>query len=160
MIMGNVLDLRTYVVAEVKGAFDLQANHDVNIIPALERYEMSHARGRCWDILGWFFSSYEIFDKANNELIDGFTQVAMPYLAHQASVILEYKKRALECRADAGSYFKSKDLEKQIRLCFSGYKEIPSITPFGPEADLDLAFPGAEGFGVRKLVLPQPFERK
>jgi hypothetical protein len=160
MILSNVLDLRTYNYVNSENQHDLWAIYDVNAIPALERYEMSYARGRCWDILRWLFSSYEIIDKANNELINGFDQVAMQYLAHQASVILEYKKRALKYGINDGVRFSSKDLEKQMKLCFRSYNDIPDITPLSRDMDHTLEFPGAERFQARKLVNPQPYERK
>jgi hypothetical protein len=81
-----------YIVEELEGGFDIWANHDVNSIPPLEHYEMSYARGRCWDTLQWFFSLYEIFDKASNERIDGFAQVAMPYLVHNHDELIELTK--------------------------------------------------------------------
>lgn len=106
--MMNILDRRTYVLVPLipglskKSAIGLMAKHDANSIPAKERYEMAHARGRCLEILCWFFSVYEIFDKDVDEPIDGFNQVAMHYLAHQGSTILEFKRRHLESGLDDG----------------------------------------------------------
>jgi hypothetical protein len=131
--------------------------HDVNAIPTSERYQMTLARGCCFDILHWFFTEYEIIDKDSKKPVDGFQEVAMKYLSHQASAILAYKKKAL---IDLG---KSKDdslsqvcsrvaLEKQIDLCLQNHKEIPTITIFAiDENHLNLAFPERESYAVRKL---------
>jgi hypothetical protein len=159
MILSNVLNLETYKRIGSGTQRDLWTNYDANAIKPLVRYEMSYARGLCWDILRWLFSVYEIVDKANNEVINGFVQVAMTYLAHQASVILEYKRRALDRGLEPGPST-LKDLEKQIRLCFKNNKDIPAITPLSTDVGHTLAFPGAERLQVRKLVNPQPYERK
>ena len=56
------------------------------------------------------FNTYEIISKDNNKAINRYTQVAIPYLAHQAYVILEYKKKASKCGMDAGSLLTTKDV--------------------------------------------------
>jgi hypothetical protein len=154
VVLMNVLDFRTYQTAPGNSsqtmALELLEKHDFNSIPAIERYEIAHARGRCWDIFSWFFSKYELFDEKNGEKIDGFNQVAMPYLAHQGSVILECLKRARKIDKDA--YLHWERLERQMKLCFRDYEEIPAITP--PVQDrLTLAFSDASTrYGVREQV--------
>ena len=121
---------------------------------------MTLARGCCLDILHWFFTEYEITDKATDEPIDGFKEVAMEYLSHQASTILAYKKKAL---MELGN-LKVKDdslsqvcsclaLEKQINLGFENHKDIPIIKLLAIDGDepLSLAFPNRDRYGVRKL---------
>ena len=49
--MSKVLDPRTYT--SLGGQHDLLVNDDVNAIPALEHYEMTYARGCCWDVIQW-----------------------------------------------------------------------------------------------------------
>ena len=158
MIMLKVLDPRTYT--SLGGRYDLLVKYDVNAIPALERYEMTYARGCCWDVIQWLFNTYEIISKDNNKAINGYTQVAIPYLAHQAYVILEYKKKASKCGMDAGSLFTTKDLARQMELCFQNFEDIQDIAPISPDLDDDLAFPSADGFEVRKYVVPQQYKRK
>lgn len=165
MILANVLDLRTHqppLMTPQSRAVDVWEKHDVNMVPAIERYEIAHARGRCWDILRWFFSAYEIFDKGVGEPINGFDHVAMAYLSHQASAILEFKKRALKSLLDNGKQVSLKSLERQIKLCLRSYGEIPPIPVASPAIDgeLSLAFPEAQKYGVRKLATPRFYERK
>lgn len=157
--MMNVLDLRTYDAPE-NTTYDLWYSYDVNVIPAKERYEMSHARGRCWEILLWFFSVNEIFDKDTGEHIDGFKEVAMSYLSHQSSTIIHCKKGALKNGLDSGEYFSLENLERQMNSCFRGYEHILSITPLAPDRQLSLAFPDAERYGVRRLVGGHRYKRK
>jgi hypothetical protein len=160
IIMMNVLDLRTYIESEEAGK-GLLEEHDVNSIPSLERYEMAHARGRCWDILLWFFSAYEIFDKDSGEPIDGFKEVAMRYLAHQGSAIIQFKSRALKSKLDDGAWFTLKSLSRQMTLCFCSYTHIPplSLSVVFREPS-SLAFPDSQRYGVRKLVEALPYECK
>jgi len=155
MIMMNVLDLRTYDSANK----EIRSKHDVNLIPAVERYEMAYARGRCWDILQWFFSVYEILDKIGNP-IDGFKSVALFYLSQQASVIIEFKKRALKSGLDDNSHFTLKSLEKQMKNCFLNYSDVPEIRPPALDRDLTLSFPNPQRYGVRKLAVAKPYECK
>jgi hypothetical protein len=163
IIMMNVLDLRTYMLSDVPGlsersAIDILEQHDANSIPSMERYEMAYARGRCWDILRWFFHAYEIFDRDSGEPIDGFHQVAMRYLAHQGSAIIECKRRALKSKLDDGQWFNLKSLSRQMSLCFRSFKDIPATTPPSVDSGHSLAFPDAERYGVRKVVEPEPYE--
>ena len=159
MILMNVLDLRTY--QRPQGDY-LWYTYDVNSIPAKERYEMSYARGRCWDILLWFFHVYQIFDKDTGESINGFEEVAVSYLSHQCSAIIHCKKGALKNRLDSGEYFTLQNLERQMKSCFRGYEHILSITltPPAPDRELSLAFPDADRYEVRKLVRACPYKRK
>lgn len=152
MIMANVLDLRTYDA--VPG---VAAKHDVNGISTKERYEMSYARGRCWDILHWFFSAYEIFDKGTDEAVDGFKLVAMQYLWQQGMAILEFKRKALE--ADP-SHFGVEAVERQLKFCFLPIYSIPNITRPAPDSAVSLAFPEPQKYGVRKLDVPKTHECK
>lgn len=54
--------------------------------------------GRFFNILYWFFTAYQL-DNTESDLpatLLLFTELAMAYLARQASVIMEYKSRALK----------------------------------------------------------------
>lgn len=157
LFLMNVLDFRTYQDAPTASTI-LRHTHDINAIPNAERYQMALARGCCFDILHWFFTEYEITEKATNEPIDGFKEVAMEYLSHQASTILAYKKMVL---FELGSM---KDpslsqgcsraaLQKQIDLCFQNHKDIPTIKILAIDKDkhLSLAFPNRNRYAVRKL---------
>jgi hypothetical protein len=162
VVLMNILDMRTYQTAPGTSsqtmALEVLEKHDFNAIPAVERYEIAYARGRCLDIFYWFFCQYELFDQENGEQIDGFALVAMPYLAHQGSVILECLKRARKID-NGGAYLHWVYLERQMKLCFGGYEAIPAITP--PVQDrLTLAFPDASKYGVRVLDEAQPYECK
>lgn len=121
---------------------------------------MAHARGRCFDILHWFFTEYEIFDKETIETT-GFKEVAIEYLLHQATVILTYKKESLK----ALKPLKGKEicenesdrctlelLKSQLSLCFEKLEEIPTVNSLSiKDDDLSLAFPNRERYDVRKL---------
>jgi hypothetical protein len=150
MILANVLDPRTYQFAP-GGTHKDHCLHDVNGIPAKERYEMTYARGRCWDIILWFFSKYEIFEKESGLGIDGHKQVAMRYLSDQGSAILEYKRRADKNIAEYGSPHTLKALTEQMKLCFMNFAEIPEVTTPPPGSLVSLAFPHPERYGVREM---------
>jgi hypothetical protein len=161
----NVLDFRTYQTSAQGGKSEMRL-HDLNDVPTQERYQMAHARGCCFDILHWFFTKYEIFDKETEDPIDGFKEVAMEYLCHQASVILAYKKisTAMQLEDDTLSGgLNYDDLEVQIKLCFRNHKEIPpikSLEDTSMKKPLSLALPRKGAYGVRKLERSLPHERK
>jgi hypothetical protein len=159
----NILDLRTYQDAP-NASTKLRHMHDINAIPNAERYQMALARGCCFDILHWFFTEYEITEKATNEPIDGFKEAAMEYLSHQASTILAYEKMALIEMGSSGLPVKdgylsqvcssaTVTLEKQIDLCFQNHEDIPTIKILAIDDDkhLSLAFPNRNRYAVRKL---------
>lgn len=157
--MLNVLDLRSYAYSEdvpKNNAHELWKNKDVNSIPPMERYEMAHARGRCWDLLRWFFYEYELFDRKSGKPIEGFDKVAQDYLVHQASTIIQLKNRASKCRLDSKD-LSVDDLTRQIKLCFKDHIVFPQIPTPAPDMQLSLTFPDAERYGVRKQVLPMNF---
>lgn len=161
MILANVLDHRTY--ERVGGVIEENSTglyHDVNSIPAKERYEMAYARGRCWDILHWFFNSYEIFNKESGDAVDGFNLVAMRYLAQQGSAIIDFKRKAVESKIEEGSNFSVTDVATQIMFCFQNFKDIPEITPADPDTVVSLAFPDPQRYGVRSLVPLEPYNCK
>lgn len=161
VIMANVLDSRTY--EKDPGASDSVAlsKHDANAIPVKERYAMAYARGRCWDILFWVFHKYEVFDKETGEMIDGFSQVAMRYLAHLGSTIIEFKRRSVESQMDP-ELFTVKALTRQVKHCFKSYDcdDVLPMEPSDAEGVASLAFPDEEKYGVRASVSPKPFSRK
>ena len=47
-----------------------------------------------------------------------------------------------------------------MELCFQNFEDIQDIAPISPDLDDDLAFPSADGFEVRKYVVPQQYKRK
>jgi hypothetical protein len=150
MVLANVLDFRTYQPAP-GGSHKDHNLHDVNEIPAKERYEMAYARGRCWDMLLWFFSKYEIFEKESGLVIDGHKEVAMRYLSDQGWTILEFKRRADIKIAEYGSPHTLKALSEQMKLCFLNFAGIPEMTPPPPGTLVSLAFPHPERYGVRVM---------
>jgi hypothetical protein len=161
VILMNVLDLRTY--QEPSESFGVNANdwskYDLNNIPAVERYEIAYARGRCFDILNWFFTSYELYDTESGLAIDGFKEVAMAHLARQAFIVLKYKMKALKNKLDDGTLCGIKALNTQIKLCFQGRKEVLPITPTKSNLEaeddyMNMAWPSPEKYQVRKLVAP------
>jgi hypothetical protein len=157
----NVLDLRTY--QEPSESFGINAGdwskYDLNNIPAVERYEIAYARGRCFDILNWFFTLYELYDTVSGLAIDGFKEVAMSHLATQAYVILRYKEKALKNGLDDSALCRMKDLNHQMKLCLRGHEEVIQImyTKMQLEAEDDhmsMAWPSPEKYQVRKLETP------
>lgn len=159
--MLNVLDLRTYAYSDSvpkKNQHELWKKKDVNLIPPMERFEMAHARGRCWDLLNWFFYTYELFDRESGKPIEGFNKVSMDYLAHQASTIIKLKYKAWKWRIDGTEHFSTDSLITQMKLCFKDSNiDLPEISFSAPEAQLSLAFPDAEKYGVRKHRTPMNF---
>jgi hypothetical protein len=161
VILMNVLDLRTY--QEPKESFGINpgdwSKYDLNNIPATERYEISYARGRCFDILNWFFTSYEIYDTASGLAVDGFKEVAMAHLTRQAYVIRRYKTKALKDGLDDGTLCGMKALDIQIKLCFQEHKEVLQIMPTKTRLEsgdnhMSIAWPSPERYQVKKLVTP------
>ena len=157
-----MLDFRTYF--NNNGACGLVPfrKHDVNIIPAKERYEMAYARGRCWEIIFWAFHFYEVFDNETGERIDGLKDVAKSYLGHLGSTIIQFKRWAAKSDIEAEEQFSEQSLARQVRLCFQGVDGIPPIQK-DPENDdyvPSLDFPGRERYGVRSKVNPEPFSCK
>jgi hypothetical protein len=155
----NVLDFRTY--QEPRESFGIDAGdwstYDLNNIPVVERYEIAYARGRCLDILNWFFTSYELYDTASGLVVNGFKEVAMVHLARQVYALRKYKKKALKDRLDDGTLCGAKALDLQIKLCFQGHREVlqmvSSKTRFEAEDDcMNLAWPSPEKYQVRKLA--------
>ena len=126
---------------------------------------MTLARGSSFDILRWFFSEYDIFDKDTKETVDGFKEVAMEYLCHQASVILAYGKKFIkelpkESDPSMSASYSIKELEAQINLCIRGREEIPPIKSFAldDEKILNLTFPNKDKYMVRKLEESRPHQ--
>ena len=162
IILMNVLDFRTY--QEPSQTYGINSpdwlKYDLNNIPAVERYEIAYARGRCFDILNWFFTSYELYSTASGLTIDGFKEVAMAHLARQAYVILKYKTEALKNGLDDGALCGMKALNHQIKLCFQGHKEVLKIMSTRAQLDqaeddhMSIAWPCPEKYQVRKLVTP------
>ena len=162
IILMNVLDFRTY--QEPSKSFGIDAGdwlkYDLNNIPAVEQYEIAYARGRCFDILNWFFTSYELYSAVSGLAIDGFKEVAMAHLARQAYIILKYKSKALKNGLDDGTLCRMKALDLQVKLCFQGHKEVLQImrTKMQPEVGdddyMNMAWPNPEKYQVRKLVTP------
>ena len=155
----NVLDFRTY--QEPSQSFGINSGdwskYNLNNIPVVERYEIAYARGRCFDILYWVFTSYELYNTASGLTIDGFKEVAMAHLARQAYVILKYKTQALKNGLDDGALCGIKALDLQIKLCFQGHKEVLQIlsTRTQLEAEdncMSIAWPSPEKYQIRKLV--------
>jgi hypothetical protein len=126
---------------------------------------MTDARGCCYDIFLWFSSEYELYDLTTGSTTNGL-KLALEYLSHQASVILAYKKKALnqETVKDGSdsSVCTIEYLETQINLCFQKHKEIPPIKILAIDGDeqLSLALTNKDLYGVRKLEVPRPYEGK
>jgi hypothetical protein len=160
VILMNVLDFRTYQDPSENFGINTSdwSKYDLNNIPAVERYEIAYARGRCYDILNWFFTSYELYDTASSLAIDGFKEVAMAHLARQAYIILKYKAKALKNGLDDGTLCGMKALDHQMKLCFQGRKEAIQVMPTKSQLEaeddhMNMAWP-SEKYQVRKLVDP------
>ena len=160
MILANVLDSRTY--EPLPGDEDsLLTDHDVNEIPDEERYEMAYARGRCLDILHWFFHKYEIFDKESGLAIDGFQEIGMGYLAHQGTLIIHFKKMATKnMKKYAPSPITTNAVSQQVALCFESYPDIPTTRHVLPGGEGNLAFPNPEKYGVRLVDGSEAYQCK
>ena len=160
LILGNVLDSRTYQSEPGVSSPATLMKHDANAIPAKERYEMAYARGRCWEILFWAFHYWEVFETKTGEGIDGFIEVAMRYLAHLGSAVIEFKRRANATGMGSESHYRIKDLASQVKSCFKSFEDIPPITKIDPDSDLLLEFPDREKFGLRLKDSPEAFSCK
>ena len=138
--------------------YELWKNKDVNSIQPMERFEMAHARGRCWDLLNWFFYMYELFDRKSSKPIKGINKVSTDYFVHQASTIIQLKYRASEWGIDSTEHFSVDSLISQMKLCFKERNiDLPEFSTPAPEEQLSLAFPDAERYGVRKHGTPMNF---
>lgn len=154
-----MLDSRTY--ENDPGAFDPSrsiAKHDANAIPLRERKGMAYARGRCMELIFWVTHTYDIFNKETGEEIDGYQEVAMSYLSHLGSTIIEFKRRAQESEMDnENDGLTVKTLTRQVQLCFKGFADIPPLKKADAKGEASLTFPDKESFGVRKKVTRQAF---
>lgn len=108
---------------------------------------MAYVRGQSWDLLCWFFQIYELFRMETGEAIDGFSEVAVWYLAYQVSAVVEWKLKSLKSHSMQNGAHTVKAIEKQIELCFLKFPDIPNITTAALDTPLSLAFPNPERCG-------------
>lgn len=93
------------------------------------------------------------FSTRTGGAIDGFTKVAMSYLAHLGSTIIEFKRRSVENDMDDKEpHFTLKALARQFKLCFHRYQDIPLIKQADYEGIALLDFPERDRYGLRSLL--------
>jgi hypothetical protein len=99
----NVLDERTYQLSldiHQENPIALQQCHnvfDLNAIPIVERHHLCYTRGISLDLLEWYFENFS-FSNADLEEddIDAFQSIFIPFLVHIGRQIVKYKHAAEE----------------------------------------------------------------
>jgi hypothetical protein len=122
----NALDERTYRLSSETYQEDptiLQQCHDVfdlNAIPVIERHHLCYVRGLSIDLLNWFFEHYAISSiDLEEEDVDAFSTIFIPFIVHIGRQIIKYKRLAEE-RGKSTSP-SSKEVRQQIQLAMFGF---------------------------------------
>jgi hypothetical protein len=102
----NALDERSYVPSSDTVQDDptiLQQCYtifDLNAIPVVERHHLCYIRGLALDLLAWFFENYffthDDFGQNEEEDVDAYTVIFVPFLVHIGRKIIRYKRHAEE----------------------------------------------------------------
>lgn len=117
VIMGNVLDFRTYRAPSQKD--DIQATkderllidqHDFNSIPLNEREAICYARGVALHVMDWIRFCCTI-KSPDGSIVQDFPS---KFLVQIANSLLEYKERAEKCALDGPPHCKLKLLRSQV----------------------------------------------
>ena len=119
----NVLDERTYQLsleAYQEELNILQMCHnifDLNAIPVIERHHLCYTRGLSIDLLEWFFENYSISSVELEENdVDAFPTVFVPFIVHIGRQITKYKHAAEERGVVTSSTFKQVNCQVQSAL--------------------------------------------
>jgi hypothetical protein len=102
----NAFDERSYVPSSDTVQDDptiLQQCHtvfDLNAIPVVERHHLCYTRGLALDLMAWFFENYffthDDFGEKEEEDVDAYTVIFVPFLVHIGRRIIRYKRHAEE----------------------------------------------------------------
>lgn len=121
----NVLDDRTYELSSDTYQEDntvlqqCQEVFDLNAIPVIERYHLCYTRGLSFDLLNWFFENYSFSsDNLEEDDMDAFTSIFIPFLVHIGRQIIKYKCIADESGRTASST--SQEVNYQVRYALFG----------------------------------------
>ena len=119
----NVLDERTYQLSLEAYQDDpvaLQQSYDIfdlNAIPVIERYHFCYTRGLSLDLLEWFFENYSFSSvELEEEDIDAFGNIFVPFMVHIGRQIAKYKHSAEENGRTAPSTYAQVNFQIQSAL--------------------------------------------
>ena len=144
-----------------------------NGLSRLECDECAVARGKCRDILQWFFARYDLFEVGTNTLVDGPT-IYWEYLTHHVKALLLYAEAAQnQLNIDQDQKDIAQDGENtlnlrqvsefqgQIDCCFEGVKTFHKAFDSLKQADTisSLAWPHNRYYVVRPTNKPIPAYR-
>lgn len=114
----NVLDVRTYQAPSMSvnqsphTLEDIQATFDLNAIPVIERHHFCYTRGLVLDLVFWFFDHYSMLNEEEEE-VDGYRTILIPFLVHVGQHIIRYKRAAVQCGYETPC--DAKQIEAQIQ---------------------------------------------
>jgi hypothetical protein len=163
VIFLNILDFQTYQYkdgTDINDTKTLTDEHlvsieafDFNMLSAIERRRYQHARGLAYRILDWLFKSVDIKDNTGEIVEDAYSTLWAPYIAQQASAILQYKIEAENAELWGAPGCTVKTLKRQILLCFKG-SELEELVNSAIQAKhSSLAFPNPENYTATKRDL-------
>jgi hypothetical protein len=96
----NVFDARTYQAPTISvnqsshNQEKVRTYFDLNAIPVIERLHFCYTRGLVLDLVFWFFDQYSFTEE--EEEIDGYRAILIPFFVHVARHIERYKEVAVE----------------------------------------------------------------
>ena len=131
-----------------------------NGLSRLECDECAVARGKCRDILHWFFERYELCDAKNNSPVDG-PAIYWEYLAKHVQILLAYAANVKYINHQEEDLDLSHVLgfQDQVNRCFEGVeafqKAFHSVTDDDIASCL-LAWPRDRYYTVRPSSKPVP----
>ena len=121
----NVLDERTYQLSSETIQEDptvLRRCHeifDLNAIPVIERHHLCYTRGLSIDLLIWFFENYSFSSvDLEEDDIDAFSTIFIPFVVHVGRQITKYKRFAEENGNTTSSA--SKEVNRQVQHALFG----------------------------------------
>jgi len=123
VILGNVLDFRTYTDA-IDEPLEEPKAHDQNGIALEERVNICQARGVCLELLRWWESSYRATNPAT-VYSTGDAPLTTRLIVAQASALLKYKQSAEKDEREGAPGCTESFLSLQL-------KNVISVIPGGP----------------------------
>jgi hypothetical protein len=108
-----------------------------NGLSRLERDECAVARGKCRDMLQWFFTRYDLFEAGDNSLVDGPT-IYWEYLARHVKALLLYAEGA---QNQQNIDRDQKDIEDGENTTTLNLQQVP-----GFQGQVDRCFEGVKPF--------------
>ena len=90
---------------------------DLNAIPVIKRYHFCYTRGLSLDLLEWFFENYSFSSvELEEEDIDAFGNIFVPFMVHIGRQIAKYKHSAEENGRTAPSTYAQVNFQIQSAL--------------------------------------------